>query len=72
MLCGCLNSDMRVRFCLDCDHKRVSRYDTRNTKHDSVQQVITYIQDSRSAPSIKVKVGVRLRNKLFVIRPCYL
>ena len=55
LLCGCLNSDMLVRCCLDCDHKCVSRSIPPSFNHNSVPQVGTYIQDTHSAPSIKGK-----------------
>ena len=46
------NSDILIRFRLDCDHKRVSHYIPRNFSNNFVQQVGTYIQDPRSAPNI--------------------
>ena len=55
LLYGCLNSEILVRFHLDCDHKSVSCSDTRDLNHDTAQKAGTYIQDSHSAPSIKGK-----------------
>ena len=49
------NSDMLIRFLLDCDHKRVSYSIPRNFSNNFIQQVGTYIQDPHSAPSIKCK-----------------
>ena len=67
-----VNSDMLARFCLYCDHKRVSRSNHRVFNHNSAQQVGTFIQDVHILQIMKVKNRSASKKGLLVTQLRYI